>query len=57
MRFRVTCDRTPLSGLPHCRFNGYRKALDAEAAGAKACPKCGGPVQVTPLPVRAARPA
>lgn len=57
-RWRVTCD-APYNGgygsQPPCRFDGYRTAGSAEEAGRKPCPRCGGPVQVTPRPVRAKR--
>lgn len=53
-RWRVTCDAPPAGkyGAASCSFNGYRTADTAEEAGERPCPRCGGPVQVTPRPVR-----
>jgi hypothetical protein len=55
MRFRVTCDAMPPAGS-RCSFNGHRKARSAEEAEGLPCPRCGGPVQATPVPIGRRRP-
>lgn len=57
-RWRVTCDAPGpyrYGAGAHCSFDGYRTADSMQEAGTKPCPRCGGPVQVTPQAVTSCR--